>query len=113
MSGAVERWLDERLTEVPAALAGAIRRMLPGEASGGPAAMAEAALDTFDRVAADRAGRDGALDLLAADALLTYAFQAAADPSLGGGADSAVDLAARMGPHGEIGARLARGSGGG
>jgi hypothetical protein len=86
--------------------------MVPGGVSGGPSAMAEAALAAFDRVAADRAGRDGALDLLAADALLTYAFQAAADPSLGGDAGSAVDLAARMGPHGEIGARLARGAGG-
>lgn len=111
MSRDAGRWLDDRLSEVPPALAGAIRRMVPGGVSGGPSAMAEAALAAFDRVAEDAAGRDGALDLLAADALLTYAFQAAADPTLGGDAASAVDLAGRMGPRGAIGARLARGTG--
>lgn len=106
---AIASWLEERLSGVPPALAGAVRALCEDAGStGSPQGMAEAALGAFDRVASDAAGRAGALDLLAADALLTYAFEAAADPDVGGSASLAVGLAARMGPHGEIGARLAR-----
>ena len=66
-----------------------------------------AALRGFDDVVEGMGSRPSALELLAADALLTYAFEAAADPSLGGSASRAVQLADRVGPAGEIGARLA------
>lgn len=112
------RWLERRLEDVPPELAEAVRRGLEGlEGSGDvPAgstvaeALAAAALEQFDRILeAGEHGRDSALGLLAADATLTYAFEAAAEGGEGLGA-----LAERLGPAGELGRRLARfGPGGG
>lgn len=114
-------WLAPRLALAPPDLAGAIRELLreadsagapdhgeAGDAETIPARLAAAALCGIDGVACgdevtDRR-RGTALRLLAADAALTYAFEAAAD--LGG---DVVGLAARLGPRGALGDRLATG----
>ena len=112
-----EDWLEPRLGSAPPELAAAIRRLLdetrdstaPGAAGFGsgaiPDVLAGAALRGLDgvveRTAVDRSSRAGALRLLAADASLTYAFEAAADLGL-----DAVELADRLGPRGALGARL-------
>lgn len=108
----VRRWLDARLSEIPAALAGAVRSLLAGSPvadpeGGAPEAMADGALVGLERVAGGGAARDRALELLAADALLTYAFEAAAEPALGGSAAAAAALADRVGPAGRLGRRAA------
>lgn len=90
MSGvtAVTEWLDRRRPAPPEALRRRIddavgsaaepagdTRAVPGHA----AVLAAAALDRLDRVIEAPSGRAAALDLLAADALLTYACEAAAE----------------------------------
>jgi len=93
---------------MPSELADAVRRLLA--ASGGePTAqrMVEAAIDTFERVPGESHSRAGALDLLAGDALLTYAFEVAADPTVGGSFEDAMRLARDAGPVGELGRRCA------
>lgn len=120
-SGAdVLAWLEPRLRDVPADLASAVRASVervvdePSRGSGpsgsgvaqraviGPLAgiLARAALTELDRVT-EMEGRGAALALLAADASLTYAFEAAAadetDP---------VELADAVGLRGAIGRRL-------
>lgn len=81
----VEAWLEPKLREAPPRLAEAVRRCLgrveperePTTLSGW---LAEAAVQEFGRVEAGRGGdREEALRLLAADASLTYAFEAAAE----------------------------------
>jgi len=103
-------WLTARLAEVTPDLAGAVVDLFERAAPGmwGPSRMAEAALDGLERVAAGGRDRDRALELLAADALLTYAFEAAADPAIGGSARAAAALAERFGPAGELGRCCAR-----
>jgi len=118
----LNEWLAPRLALAPPDLAGAIRELLReadnasaldhqevGDAETIPARLAVAALCGIDGVACgdevtDRR-RGTALRLLAADAALTYAFEAAAD--LG---SDVVRLAARLGPRGALGDRLATGS---
>lgn len=107
----VERWLLRRLEETPSDLALAVRRLAGREPGMTPERMALASLEGFERVAARVDDRDPALDLLAADALLTYAFEAAADPDIGGSAARAGALADRFGPAGELGRRSAGGGG--
>jgi hypothetical protein len=79
-----EAWLDARLADAPAPLATRVRALL------GPAlrrdahdlpelAVAAAAELVTTLVRDDCTGRDSALDLLAADALVTYAFESAAE----------------------------------
>lgn len=96
-------WLDERLSNVPPELRVAIRELMTEAGAEDSHAMAVSALEGFERVVRLNARRDGALELLAADALLTYAFEAAADPALGGTPSRAMDLAARIGPGGRLG----------
>lgn len=112
-----EDWLEPRLRGAPPELAAAIRGLLDeasepavaGAAASGsdtiPDLLAAAALRGLDGVleqtAVDRRSRAGALRLLAADASLTFAFEAAADLGL-----DAVELADRLGPRGALGARL-------
>jgi len=99
-------WLDGRLVETPTELAQAIARLCRGSAcSNKPREMVACALDAFERVGCTSQTRAGALELLAADALLTYAFEAAADPDAGGSASAAVRLAREVGPAGELGRR--------
>ncbi len=110
--GKVETWLEPRLVGAPAELAAAVRQLLGefGATADGsqldvPETLAAAALLGFEGVLepADPA-REVALRLLAADAALTYAFEAAA--SLGRDVD---ELAMRIGPGGELGQRLEQG----
>lgn len=101
----LERWLVRRLAETPSELGLAVRRLAGRGSEPTPERLAEASLEAFERVAGGGEDRDRALDLLAADALLTYAFEAAADPEVGGSADRARALADRFGPAGELGRR--------
>jgi hypothetical protein len=102
----LERWLESRLAGVPAELGAQVRTSLadrePADSAEQVAsAFGEAALRGLDRVRAGQQSREDALHLLAADACLTYAFEAAAD--LGG--DPAA-LAWRFGASGALGARI-------
>ena len=106
---ASESWLEAHLTEVPTRLVGAVRSLVGPWIADGDSGMAAAALHGFETVAHDTGARDKALVLLAADALLTYAFEAAADPALGGSAAAAVELAGQIGPCGSLGSRLEAG----
>ena len=106
MTYATERWLEPRLAHVPPALAAAVRESVarvsrPVEPEEIPEVLAEAALRELDDGLGKPQGRKGALKLLAADAILTYAFEAAT--VLGTDASA---LADRMGLNGEIGRRL-------
>lgn len=77
----------------------------PGATSGReavPETLARAAVEEFERVGGGSADREAAVRLLAADACLTYAFEAAADL----GAD-VPGLADAVGLQGRIGTRLA------
>ena len=115
---AAERWLRPRLEEAPGELAEDLHLLLriaddrSEDESGDAVAdlLARAGLTGLDQVADRGGGRESALRLLAADAALTFAFEAAAE--LGGDVDA---LCERLGPGGEIGRRLASriGAGGG
>lgn len=75
------RWVRERRPGAPPSLAAAMDRVLAGmPASGGdvPEELAAAGLSALERVVGGPAGRASAPTLLAADALLTYACEAAA-----------------------------------
>jgi len=84
---AAERWLRERLPSAPPRLLEAMTAALPdapaAEPDGGetcvPDALAEGALRLYQQVLGGSGGRDDALPLLAADALLTHALQAQAE----------------------------------
>lgn len=86
-------WLDERRPEAPPTL----RAHLGGQLTDGPGTLARD-LAAHGRAALarvlerPRAGRELAFDLLAADALVTYAFEAQAELDPGG----LVDLARRI-----------------
>jgi hypothetical protein len=80
----VGEWLERRIPAPPPALATRLRRLLAEQAPRQASEAAEACLVTaeglLERLLLDGcAGREHALDLLAADALVTYAFEAAAD----------------------------------
>ncbi len=111
---ATERWLQPRIVALPPELAAAVSAAVARVASREgpvPDTLAETALDELDAVVARRQDRAAALRLLAADALLTYAFEASVDPELGGTTALASRLAEEVGPAGRLGARLAAGSG--
>lgn len=109
----LESWLEPRLAGAPAELAEAVRGLV-GELEldadkpelDVPESLAAAAMLGLEGVL-DRAEpeREVALRLLAADAALTYAFEAAA--SLGRDVDA---LALRIGATGELGRRLEQGN---
>ena len=107
-----QRWLESRLRTAPPELEDEVRALV-GEAAargavpplgGGAIAdlLATAGLLGLDEVVATPGGRESALRLLAADAALTCAFEAAA----GTGGDVA-RLCASVGPAGLLGRRLA------
>lgn len=91
-------WLASRTPEPPSALRARLDELL-GDALDRPVsrlpdeAVARAEALVRDMLAQGRTGRDAALDLLAADALVTYAFEAAADEPalLAGRARAALD----------------------
>jgi hypothetical protein len=80
----IGEWLATRTPPPPAPLAERILAAL-GSAANDPASLAaDRCVDAAERVVATllhegRTGRESAADLLAADALVTYAFEAASD----------------------------------
>ena len=103
---ATRRWLMPRLSSTPPDLAQDILRLLDSvprsELEDPPEALALAAIAGLEEVARGPGRRIEALRLLAADAALTYAFEAAAE------AGTASTLAERIGLRGELGRRLAQ-----
>lgn len=101
-------WLEPRLERVPADLASAVRRCVGQVRTEGeslvsvPEVLAAAAAQEIERVLELPQERDAAVRLLAADASLTWAFEAAAE--LG---EDGPELAERVGIRGRIGRRLA------
>lgn len=101
-------WLEPRLRDAPSRLAETVRECLErvepeGELEGIPGWLAHAALAEFGRVRAGRTGdRAEALRLLAADASLTFAFEAAAERG-----DDLGRLAREWGAAGRLGRELA------
>ena len=100
------RWLQPRLEGAPPELAADILKLVdatPGlDLSDPVSALAAAGLAGLEQVAEGTGERSVALRLLAADAALTYAFEAAAESG------RSAELAERVGLEGELGRRLAR-----
>ena len=98
------RWLQQRMADAPPELAADILELVettPGiDLSDPVAALAAAGLAGLEQVAEGNGERSEALRLLAADATLTYAFEAAAE------AGRSAELAERVGLDGELGRRL-------
>lgn len=89
----VREWLSSRASAAPPALQSRILELVGGganlPAAGAATVFIEAARDTLQHLLDnEQYGRDGALDLLAADALMTYAYEHAAERA------SATDLQA-------------------
>ena len=99
-------WLEARLPAAPPELADAIRARVEGVLGDGEEGLVSVALDALEAAAGGAGSRGSAIELLAADAILTYALEAAADPELGGSAARALRLSRRIGPAGLIGDRL-------
>ncbi|MQA90020.1 MAG: hypothetical protein GEU90_07285 [Gemmatimonas sp.] len=79
-----ERWIEERLGSAPRELLDVMRAAVRAhDLPDVPEALAAAAIALYKQVVDGAGGREDALPLLAADALLTHAFEAAAeaDPS--------------------------------
>jgi hypothetical protein len=74
-----EGWIREHLEGAPAQLVEAMIAALPADAPSDQDALAEGAITLYGEVLTGNGGRDDALPLLAADALLTHAFQACAE----------------------------------
>jgi hypothetical protein len=90
-------WLDARAADAPASLRTRMSRALadsPDSSTSLPETLANAALAHLERVLAHPSERAAAFELLAADALLTYAFEAAAEQ----GGDAVRDLCATCSP---------------
>lgn len=103
----LERWLEARLSGVPEALGLEVRTALADRAPANTVeevvtAFGDAALRGLDQVRVGPQSRRDALQLLAADACLTYAFEAAADM----GGDPA-NVARTFGARGALGTRIA------
>ena len=100
---AAESWLRQRLPDAPPELLTTMIGALPDGAATGPDALAAAAVALYRRVAVGSGGREDALPLLAADALLTHAFEAQAelDPA---GLDGLAERCGARGALGEVGA---------
>jgi glutathione S-transferase len=99
-------WLHGRIGDLHPELAAAIRRCVregpdPDAGSGVAEVLADAASAALERVAHGPQDRAAAVRLLAADAVLTYAFEAAATE----GGDPG-DLADRVGLRGTLGRAL-------
>ena len=94
-----ERWLRERARGAPAPLLREMAAALPAGEASTPEALAGAALALYARVAVQEGGRELALPLLAADALLTHAFEAQVEEDPAGVAE----FAARWGARGRLG----------
>lgn len=77
-----ERWIRARFPAAPPELVDAMASAVDGAPEPVPEALAEGAMVLYGRVAAGSGGREDALPLLAADALLTHAFEALAESDL-------------------------------
>jgi len=99
-----ERWIRVRLPDAPPSLIDSMAEAVRGSAAAIPDALADGAAALYARVATGAGGRGDAFPLLAADALLTHAFQAQAeiDP------EGVAALAQRIGASGVLGATAAR-----
>jgi len=87
---AAEDWLRARVPNAPAHLLKTMIGALPGsEDAPVPDVLAAAAVRLYSGVVEGTGGREDALPLLAADALLTHAFQAQAELDASGLADFA------------------------
>lgn len=80
----VREWLSSRASAAPPALQSRILELVGGSADlpadGATSVFIDAARDTLRHLLdKEQYGRDGALDLLAADALMTYAYEHAAE----------------------------------
>ena len=93
------RWLGERVPAAPTRLLEAMLAALPTDAATAPDALAEGALALYQAVLRGSGGREDALPLLAADALLTHAFHAQAELDPAG----IPELARRWGGAGRLG----------
>jgi hypothetical protein len=98
-----ERWLRERLEGSPPHLLARMAGGLPAESASIPDALAAGAIELYRQVLRGRCGREDALPLLAADALLTHAFEAQAELEPTG----VPALAARWGAGGRLGELVA------
>lgn len=99
-----EIWLDQRDADAPEVLRDVMRAALR-EAEGGGAdgtveQLAVAAAFCLRRAVELGASRQGAWPLLAADALLTYACEAAAEETYRGRTGALAELCRRVGPAG-------------
>lgn len=97
----VGEWIAARGAGVPPALERHVREALGAALQGDVARAPDACVTAASAVVTDlldagRTGRDAALPLLAADALVTYAFEAAAD-DIDHLADHARDAMATLG----------------
>lgn len=90
----------------PAELGDVIRSLVAGGLDEGEEGLVTVAVGVLEAVAGGGGTRESAIELLAADAILTYAFEAAADPARGGSAARALRLARRVGPVGLMGRRF-------
>lgn len=79
---APDAWLETREAGVPASLVARMRHYLAGGADPLPERLARAGLDALRAALQAPDERASAMDLLAADALLTAAFEAAADEGM-------------------------------
>lgn len=94
-------WLAPRLQGVPEELADRVRALVaPAEDGSVPELLASAAVDELERLADASQDRDAAVRLLAADAVLTWAFEAAAD--LGADVPALADATGLRGRIGEL-----------
>ncbi len=91
---APDAWLEKRESGVPASLVARMRHYLAGRSGPLPDRLVDAAFDALRAALAAPDERASALDLLAADALLTAAFEAAAEE----GVAAVGRLAAATGP---------------
>ncbi|MDE2945064.1 MAG: hypothetical protein OXT63_12785 [Gemmatimonadota bacterium] len=102
----LEAWLTGRLRSAPAELAEAVWPLVRERLTEGEDGLVHAALAALENATEGEGTRSEAVTLLAADAILTYALEAAADPALGGSAARARRLAERVGPGGLISERF-------
>ena len=77
-----ERWVRQRFPGAPAELVEAMAEAARAHPGPVPEALARAAMDLYARVSNGAGDRGDALPLLAADALLTHAFEALAESGL-------------------------------
>jgi len=75
----LEEWVDRHTTRAPAALRDRVRALVGTGSGSPPEAMAAAGQAALERVLSHPGDRSAALDLLAADALITLALLAQAE----------------------------------